>query len=325
MEWFKEISDFSSLEEKISIDRGIFLVGNENQTKTQSNVSESFGYQWSKRNVFDTKETENHMKEWLTERFGTPDNYISKKQEHPIIMLDAGCGASMSALSYFGKELLVNVRYVGIDVSKSVFVAKEKFDKLKLKNSCFIKSDLNTKIFNNQSVDLIFSEGVLHHTDNAEQSFYNLCKLLKPGGKFVFYIYKKKAPIREFSDDFIREAIKGMTPDEKYQALFPLTKLGKTLGELNLEVNISEPIDFLGIPAGQINIQRLFFYYIFKCFYKSSWTTEQMNLTNFDWYSPINCSRHTTKEVGKWIAKAKMKLLHEYEDDSGISYVVQTL
>ena len=101
MKWFSEISDFDSLEEKISIDRGIFLVGNENQTKTQSNVSESFGYQWSKRNIVETKETDNHMKDWLTERFGAPNNYISTDKNAPIIMLDAGCGASMSALAYF--------------------------------------------------------------------------------------------------------------------------------------------------------------------------------------------------------------------------------
>ena len=93
-------------EEKISIDRGIFLVGNENQTKTQSNVSESFGYQWSKRNIVETKETDNHMKDWLTERFGALNNYISTDKNAPIIMLDAGCGASMSALAYFGKNYL---------------------------------------------------------------------------------------------------------------------------------------------------------------------------------------------------------------------------
>lgn len=48
-------------------------------------------------------------------------------------------------------------------------------------------------------------------------------------------------------------------------------------------------------------------------------------ISDFGWYSPINCSRHTSKEVGKWISNAKMKLVHEYEDDSGISYVVQNL
>ena len=92
-----------------------------------------------------------------------------------------------------------------------------------------------------------------------------------------------------------------------------------------MEIDIEEPIDFLDIPAGKINLQRLFFYYIFKCFYKDNWTLEQMNLTNFDWYSPQNCSRHTKEEVRSWVNHKEMSIVKEFEDDSGLSYIVNRL
>ena len=28
---------------------------------------------------------------------------------------------------------------------------------------------------------------------------------LKPGGRILFYVYRKKGPIREFTDDYVRE------------------------------------------------------------------------------------------------------------------------
>ena len=50
-----------------------------------------------------------------------------------------------------------------------------------------------------------------------------------------------------------------------------------------------------------------------------------MNLTNFDWYSPQNCSRHTKEEIRSWVNHKEMSIEKEYEDDSGLSYIVSRL
>ena len=73
----------------------------------------------------------------------------------------------------------------------------------------------------------------------------------------MFYVYKKKAPIREFVDDHIREQIQDLEPSQVWNKLKPLTKLGKTLGDLNIEIDIKESIDLLKIAWGKINLQRL--------------------------------------------------------------------
>ena len=56
------------------------------------------------------------------------------------------------------------------------------------------------------------------------------------------YVYKKKSPIREFSDDFIREKIQNSSFQEAWDQLLPLTKLGKSLGEL--KINNLQDLDF---------------------------------------------------------------------------------
>ena len=71
--------------------------------------------------------------------------------------------------------------------------------------------------------------------------------LLAPGGELMFYVYRRKAPIREFTDDYVRERIAGLSPDEAWEALRPLTRLGQALAELEIEVEVPEDVPLLGI------------------------------------------------------------------------------
>jgi hypothetical protein len=42
-----------------------------------------------------------------------------------------------------------------------------------------------------------------------------------------------------------------LSDEEAWKVIEPLTKLGKNLGDLNLEIDIQEPIELLGIPFGE--------------------------------------------------------------------------
>lgn len=46
----------------------------------------------------------------------------------------------------------------------------------------------------------------------------------------------------------------------------PLSRLGKVLGELDIEIDVPEAVGLLEIPAGRINLQRLFYWHVFKAF-----------------------------------------------------------
>ncbi len=168
---------------------------------------------------------------------------------------------------------------------------------------------------------MIFSEGVLHHTDSTKKAIENLVKLLKYNGHIMFYVYAKKAPIREFSDDYIRDYLKDKTDEEAWNELIPLTMLGKSLGDLDIDIEVPEDIPYLGIKKGTINLQRLFYWNIFKAFYRSEYSLEEMNHINFDWYRPLNCHRQTPQEVENWCLELGLKIERLFVEDAGITVI----
>ena len=78
-----------------------------------------------------------------------------------------------------------------------------------IEGTSFVQADVLDLPFRPESFDAIFSEGVLHHTPSTEAAFQALVPLLRPGGELLFYVYRRKAPLREFADDYIRDRDRG--------------------------------------------------------------------------------------------------------------------
>lgn len=288
----------------------------------QAQTSETFGFKWKKVDTFESPASLARMREWLIERYGdlAVAPWLAEHGEQPLL-IDAGCGAGMSGLELLG-PLLPRIRYLGVDVSEAVDVARKRFDQRG--HSCgFLQADISDLPFPAESVDLIFSEGVLHHTNSTEGALKSLARLLKPGGRFLFYVYKKKGPIREFTDDYIREKLQPMMPEEAWKAMEPLTQLGISLGELNAEIDIPRPIDVLGIPAGRINVQRLFYWHVAKMFYRPDLSFDEMNHINFDWYAPANAARQSPEEVSAWCAESGLTIEREVVEEAGITVIAR--
>jgi arsenite methyltransferase len=210
-----------------------------------------------------------------------------------------------------------------VDISEAIDVAYKRFYQYSFKKGTFLQESLSHLPFEKPVFDIIFSEGVLHHTDNTQETFNHLCQSLRPGGLFMFYVYRKKSPVREFTDDYIRDRLQDMSPEEGWKELEGLTRLGMVLGELNVEVDVPENIDCLGIPAGKIDLQRLFYWHIFKAFYDPALSFEEMHHINFDWYAPKNAHRHSLDEVRQWCADNHLDIKREKEELSGITCVAQ--
>ena len=302
--------------------RGGILRSKSVVSAAQGQTEKAFGFKWQKRDTFESEISLARMRHWLIERYGKVDEaaWFGEHGEHPLI-LDAGCGAAMSGLELFG-GLLRKARYLGADISAAVDVAAARCAERGLPAG-FLQADLSQLPISSSSVDIILSEGVLHHTDSTERAFYALAELLKPGGRFLFYVYRKKGPVREFTDDYIRDQLQNMTPEEAWKAVMPLTKLGKLLGDLNVEIEIPEPVDLLEIPAGRINLQRFFYWHVFKAFYRPDMTRDEMNHINFDWYAPRNAHRHTIEEVRGWCTKAGFTIERERVEEAGITIIAK--
>jgi arsenite methyltransferase len=258
----------------------------------------------------------------LIERYGdvAEAEWWSEYGERPLV-LDAGCGAALSALELLG-PIISDLRYVGVDISSAVDVAASRFTEHGL-GGAFLQADVTAPPFAAGSVDVIFSEGVLHHTDSTEMALKRLAELLRPGGRFLFYVYRRKGPIREFTDDYVRERLQALEPQDAWGAVMPITKLGRALGDLDVEVEIDEPIELLGIPAGRISVQRLFYWHVLKAFHRPEMTLEEMNHINFDWFAPANAHRQSPEEVRTWCDQAGLDVERESVQPAGITVVAR--
>lgn len=296
---------------------------NNDISTNQQQTEDTFGFKWKKRETYESPAVQAEWRRWLFEKYfdGNPqrlEDLLSSVGGRKII-LDAGCGSGGSGLLLFGDRLKEH-DYLGVDISEAVSVAKERFEERGIPGR-FVQSDLNTIPNEYGPFDIIFSEGVLHHTDSVERAILELSKRLKQGGRFLFYVYAKKAPIREFTDDLVRQSIAGLSNDEAWEALMPLTKLGKTLGDLNIEIEIEEDIPYLGIHKGKHNLQRFFYYKICKTYYRPDYSLDEMNHINFDWFRPFNCHRHTPDEIKTFCERAGLNIERLHIEDSGITVI----
>jgi arsenite methyltransferase len=289
--------------------------------EAQRQTEASFGFKWSRRDTYDSPAVWQEARRWLSERYGFPSTdamgeYLARKGS----VLDAGCGSGFSS-SLWLRPRWSGSMWVGVDISGAIDVAAERL--ADIGDTHFVQGDVVQPPFRPGSFDVVFSEGVLHHTPSTERAFKAVVPLLKQGGEMMAYVYRRKGPIREFTDDYVRDQIAGMPPAEAWEALRPLTRLGQALAELQVDVEIPEDVPLLGIKAGRYDVQRLFYWHVAKAFWKPMYSFEENHHINFDWYHPRYAHRHTAEEIRSWLRDCSLDVIHFDEQESG--YTVRAL
>lgn len=252
---------------------------------------------------------------WYLERYGFGDvsglrSFLKEKK----MVLDAGTGLGRDAQLY-GENTTGQV--FALDMSESINFAYGHVGHLP--NVHLIQADLTCLPFREGTFDYVASDQVIHHTPDTRSSFKYLSQYLAPGGQIAVYVYKKKAPIREFCDDFLRDRYAGGPEEECYEFSRAMTLLGKALSDLKIDFEVPEDIPALGIKAGQYNLQRFIYYNIFKCYWNDALDFEVNVMTNFDWYHPTYAYRHDPEEVQQWCKEAGLDIVHFDVIESGIS------
>ena len=141
---------------------------------------------------------------------------------------------------------------------------------------------------------------------------------MTPEGEIAIYVYKLKAPIREYADDMIRGLISGLPYEDALDAMKELTGLGRALSDLDVKVTVPA-VKVLGIDAGEYDIQRLIYHFFLKCFWNPAMTFEENAAINYDWYHPQLCTRHTLEEIEEWFSDAGLDVVHRCVDYYGIT------
>ena len=285
-------------------------------TKDFVKTEEAFSAKWTHHHQnHHAKDWIDFQAKWFLERYEwkTLDKFKAFLDTKSTI-LDAGTGIGNSAKLLSANP---NSQVFALDASQSINFAYKKYDHLS--NVHFLQADLRQLPFRKRFFDFIYSDQVLHHTKNTGTSFKYLTKFLTDSGFISIYVYKKKAPIREYVDDYIRKITINMSVNECMDFSKDMTYLGKSLAGLKKKITIPKDIPILGVKAGTYDVQRFIYWTFLKCFWDESDNFERSVGVNFDWYYPKFAYRHTPKEVRKWFQDTKIKIVTFKEIESGIS------
>jgi SAM-dependent methyltransferase len=285
----------------------------------QNNTATSFSEKWHKNESLALKQTLNPNSDifkWITTRNGFADGdalrvYLSTKRR----VLDGGCGNGRVTILLREYSDVNQTQVVGIDLTAADVAEK---NLAQYKNVTFFQKNLLDNLTDIGTFDFIYCQEVLHHTGDAQKGFNNLVEILDKNGEIAIYVYKKKAPIREFVDDYIRNRIVNLSYEDAMAHCRQLTSLGKQLSEMDLKVQIPQ-IDILEISAGEYDLQRFIYHFFAKFFWNPEFSFEDNAVINYDWYHPQDCTRHTITEVKSWFDEAGLEIVQECEDFYGIT------
>lgn len=281
----------------------------------QKETEQAFTAKWQRATEFGHEDkSRSFYVNWYLDRykFGTI-NALGDFLNGKARILDAGTGNGRDTRLYAENS---PGTVFGVDISKSIDSAYEHLRPYS--NVHLIQADLTRLPFPEGFFDFIACDQVLHHTRDTQESFHRLARWLAPGGDLSIYVYRKKAPIRELADDYLRDAAAEMNEEEAWELSRQLTELGRALSEINAVVTVPD-IPALGIKPGTYDVQRFIYWHMLKCYWNAALDYGDSVITNFDWYRPRYAYRHTAEEVRKWFADAGLEIVTFDECDAGIS------
>ena len=134
-----------------------------------------------------------HTLEWYQEieehRYGVYGPWMLEVMEfaghkdQDLLEIGAGIGTDLSQFARNG------ARVTDLDLSAGHMAhAKENFE-LRGLNARFVHHDAERLPFDDNSFDVVYSNGVLHHTPNTRQVVSEIKRVLRPGGKAIVMMY----------------------------------------------------------------------------------------------------------------------------------------
>jgi len=192
----KEVKGDEILEGTISIAGGCIDNGNEITIKQgvaimagdaarESKTAESFGFEWGSHleGKIEKDSSFGYTVESEVKRFLT-SCHIKEEDLSDLSILDAGCG---SARMTVGLAKMGAKHIIGIDINPAIFAANKIAQSLP--NLMLVQNSVLSPKLKRESFDVIWSNGVLHHTPNPKAGFDALAKLVKPGGSLYIWLY----------------------------------------------------------------------------------------------------------------------------------------
>ena len=219
----------------------------------------SFGLQWNKYEVAHDDED----RATFTAKTG-----MELRDLNGLRILDAGCGG--------GRYCKVAAEAGGIVFGADHTTAVEKASKLcsHLDQVHLVQADLKHLPFEPESFDFVFSIGVMHHDKDTRAVFDAVARMVKPGGKYSVWLYRKNQWWQEGINSGLRKITTRMSPEK----LEPWCRLGAWLGGIPvINKTLNKVVNFSNHP---------------------NW--ENRVCDTFDWFAPAYQYHHTVDELQSW-------------------------
>ncbi|RDX35490.1 class I SAM-dependent methyltransferase [Arcobacter sp. HD9-500m-PIT-SAG03] len=298
------IIDFSLLSDKT-----------ENIKEDVVQTTEAFAWQWHNSEMGHNKGSKTYSKQLFLDRYGVSEDELIEYVSNKIVYDPAiGSGRVEYIFAKYAKEIY------STDLSNAVYKAKENLDN-HFNNINYFKGNLINPPFKNDSFDVVICHAILQHTGNTFEGIKSLTNTLKEDGIIFFDVYRKAAPIRDFTDDFIRSLVSNLPPQEAWDKLIPITKLAQDL--YNQTIIIDKDIKELEIKAGEYNLQRFIYYKFLKTFWNDNMSFEDNHMVVFDWYYPKVSERYTVEEVKSWLEKLNLEVIKFHTLEGGIGVIAR--
>jgi ubiquinone/menaquinone biosynthesis C-methylase UbiE len=300
--------------QKMPVVRGVYISAQGSAFDNQSQTNDAFSEKWDAfEQQQDDQETWKLAQfQWYLKLYGFPNEqelilFLSKKK----FILDAGCGLGYKA-AWFAR-MNPNAVVIAMDYSDAIFLAYERY--CEISNIIFVKGDIARTPFNGNVFDFINCDQVLHHTENPPETLAEFNRISAVDGVLNTYVYSKKGLPRELLDEYFRSYTKSLSSDQIWALSEQLTRLGKTLSELEITIDVPD-IPLLNIIGGKQDLQRFIYWNFIKCFWNEEHGLDSSIAVNFDWYSPSNAFRYTQDEFKKMLKLAGFKAEYFHTEEA---------
>ena len=148
------------------------------------------------RRFYELVEDHRYAKEW---HIPAAAGFAHSKN---LSVLEVGCGLGTDG-AQFAKA---GATYTGIDLTDAaVDLAKRRFELFDLPGT-FRVADAETLDFPDNSFDIVYSHGVLHHTPDTAAAVREIHRVLRPGGKAVVMLYHRDSYNYRINISMLRRA-----------------------------------------------------------------------------------------------------------------------
>ena len=133
------------------------------------------------REFFDRVEQHRYEKEW---HIPAAADFASTRG---LRVLEIGCGVGTDGLQFARAGAI----YTGIDLTEAAIdLARNNFESAGVTGE-FRVADAEKLDFADESFDVVYSHGVLHHTPDVEGAVREVHRVLKPGGRAIVMLYHR--------------------------------------------------------------------------------------------------------------------------------------